>query len=89
VTTYTTPHSLPILETSDKIAASGDGLREDLNAISRAANAAITAESVAIRGSFTISNIALDTDGVPYFSPGSMTVKVLQDTDGVPYYQAA
>lgn len=43
----------------------------------------------AVRASFTISHIALDTDGTPYFSPGSMTVKVLQDTDGTPYYQAA
>jgi hypothetical protein len=44
VTTYTTPHSLPILETTDKIAASTDGLLQDINAVSTAANTAITAE---------------------------------------------
>lgn len=35
------------------------------------------------------SNIALDTDGTPYYSPGSVTIKVTQDTDGTPYYQPA
>ena len=33
----------------------------------------------------TVSHIALDTDGTPYFSPGSATVQVGQDTDGTPY----
>lgn len=47
MTTYTTPHSLPILEPADRIAASGDGLREDLNAISTATNAALTAVGAA------------------------------------------
>lgn len=37
----------------------------------------------------TVSNIALDTDGTPYISFGSASVKVLQDTDGTPYYTAA
>ncbi|WP_159702497.1 polysaccharide deacetylase family protein [Arthrobacter sp. 18067] len=44
MTTYTNPHSLPVLEPTDKIAASDDGLRQDLNAVSLAAAAAITAE---------------------------------------------
>lgn len=44
MTTYTTPHSMPIFETTDKIAASDDGLRQDLNEISTAAAAAISAE---------------------------------------------
>lgn len=35
------------------------------------------------------SHIALDTDGTPYYRPGSMTVKILQDTDGTPFYEAA
>ncbi|MDQ0679091.1 lysophospholipase L1-like esterase [Arthrobacter pascens] len=50
MTTFTTPHSLPILETTDKIAATDDGLRQDLNAISTAANSAITAEGVRAEG---------------------------------------
>ena len=33
----------------------------------------------------TVSHIALDTDGTPYYSPGSATVQVGQDTDGTPY----
>lgn len=33
----------------------------------------------------TISHLALDTDGTPYFSPGSATVQVGQDDDGTPY----
>lgn len=34
----------------------------------------------------TVSNVALDTDGVPYFSPGSVTARVLADTDGTPFF---
>ncbi|MDQ0854775.1 hypothetical protein QFZ79_002886 [Arthrobacter sp. V4I6] len=33
-----------------------------------------------------ISHIALDTDGVPYYSPNSTAVHVIQDPDGVPYF---
>lgn len=33
-----------------------------------------------------VSNIALDTDGNPYYSPGSTQVHVIQDGDGEPYY---
>lgn len=32
------------------------------------------------------SNLSLDTDGTPYFSPGSMTLRVFSDTDGVPFF---
>ena len=32
------------------------------------------------------SHISLDTDGVPYYDAGSMSVQVLQDDDGVPYF---
>lgn len=35
---------------------------------------------------FTISHVALDTDGQPYFAFGTGTVRVLPDTDGQPYY---
>jgi hypothetical protein len=44
VTTYTTPHSLPIIEPTDKIAATSDGLRQDINELSAATGLAITAE---------------------------------------------
>lgn len=33
------------------------------------------------------SNLDLDTDGTPYFSPGSMTYRIFMDTDGVPYFR--
>ena len=33
-----------------------------------------------------VSNIALDTDGNPYYSPGATQVHVIPDTDGNPYY---
>ena len=32
-----------------------------------------------------VSHIDLDTDGEPYYSPGSATVPVGQDLDGTPY----
>jgi hypothetical protein len=32
------------------------------------------------------SNLALDTDGVPYINPGSNSVFVYADTDGRPYF---
>jgi hypothetical protein len=32
------------------------------------------------------SNIALDTDGVPYFVAGSNAVQILADADGAPYF---
>jgi hypothetical protein len=32
------------------------------------------------------SNLALDTDGVPFINPGSNTVFVYADTDGRPYF---
>lgn len=33
-----------------------------------------------------VSNIALDSDGNPYYSPGSTEVHVIPDGDGEPYY---
>jgi hypothetical protein len=37
-------------------------------------------------GPGAISNIALDTDGVPYFVAGANAVQILADTDGAPYF---
>lgn len=34
----------------------------------------------------TVSHVALDTDGTPFFSPGSATARVLADTDGTPFF---
>lgn len=45
MTTYTSK-GLPLKATTDKIAAASEGLRQDLNAISTAADTAITAEGV-------------------------------------------
>jgi hypothetical protein len=36
-----------------------------------------------------VSNVALDTDGVPYFEVGASAATISADTDGVPYFQAA
>lgn len=33
-----------------------------------------------------VSNLALDTDGVPYFLPGATEVHVIQEPDGTPYF---
>ncbi|WP_324644140.1 hypothetical protein [Pseudarthrobacter sp. LT1] len=38
------------------------------------------------QGPAGISNIALDTDGTPYFAAGSNAVQILADTDGQPYF---
>lgn len=53
-------------------------------------NALAYADSKAqeIQAALDTSHIALDTDGTPYYRPGSTTVKVLQDTDGTPFYKA-
>ena len=34
------------------------------------------------------SHISLDTDGVPYYTTGNGTQRLLQDTDGTPFYAA-
>jgi hypothetical protein len=38
------------------------------------------------QGAAGLSNIALDTDGVPYFIAGSNAVQILADIDGQPYF---
>ena len=35
----------------------------------------------------TDTNLALDTDGTPYFNMGSNELWVLSDTDGNPYFE--
>ncbi|MEV4902346.1 hypothetical protein AB0K08_13515 [Citricoccus sp. NPDC055426] len=42
-------------------------------------------DAVAELERLTVSHIAIDTDGTPYYAPGSATVKVGQDTDGTPF----
>jgi hypothetical protein len=51
-----------------------------------AATAAVDAATEAVRATLLPSNLALDTDGVPFISPGSNTVFVFADTDGRPYF---
>lgn len=41
-----------------------------------------------IQRALDTSHIALDSDGTPYYKPGSTSVKVLQDSDGTPFYEA-
>lgn len=38
------------------------------------------------QGAAGLSNIALDTDGIPYFIAGSNAVQILADIDGSPYF---
>jgi len=40
----------------------------------------------AVQASVRPSNLSLDTDGVPFISPGSNEVLVFADTDGRPYF---
>jgi len=61
VTTYD-PKGLPQFATSDKIAAPGDGLREDLNLISAAASAAISVEGSRAEGAAKSYADTKDTD---------------------------
>jgi hypothetical protein len=53
-----------------------------------AAAAAPTPEQLneAVRATLLPSNLALDTDGVPFISPGANDVFVYLDTDGRPYF---
>ena len=34
-----------------------------------------------------ITNLALDDDGTPFFSPGSISPKLYADTDGTPFFR--
>lgn len=56
-----------------------------------AANAAPTDAQMAaiVQAKLLPSNLALDTDGVPFISPGSNGVFVFADTDGRPYFITA
>lgn len=50
-----------------------------------------TAAALAAARQFTTdtlntSNLALDLDGTPFFSPGSMTISIHADTDGNPFF---
>ena len=53
-----------------------------------AAAAAPTQEQLnaIVQQKLLVSNLALDTDGVPFISPGSNSVFVYADTDGRPYF---
>lgn len=38
-------------------------------------------------GDMLATSISIDTDGTPYFDPGSYDAQLFEDTDGVPYYR--
>lgn len=61
----------------------------DIRETLRAALAYADAKAADISRALDTSHVALDTDGTPYYRPGSMTVRVQQDTDGTPFYEAA
>lgn len=50
------------------------------------ANAALTKSKAYTNQVVDTSHLARDADGTPYFSPGSMTLRVFTDTDGVPFF---
>ena len=98
----TTPGGIVFPLAGDKIkdAASPSALAEDFRKLAFSAEqqshaAANAAEEAAIDhadmkiDALKTSHISLDTDGVPYYDPGSMAVQVLQDDDGVPYFKQA
>jgi hypothetical protein len=60
-------------------------------AATTAANAAPTDAQMAkiVTDKLLPSNLALDTDGVPFISPGQNGVFVFADTDGRPYFVTA
>lgn len=74
-----------------------DTAAADAKAAKTAAQDAVTAAAAAakptteqlntaVRQTILPSNLALDTDGVPFISPGSNTVFVYADDDGRPYF---
>lgn len=59
----------------------------DATSKSNSARAVAIAESKAYTDQvLDTSHLARDVDGTPYFSPGSMTLRVFSDTDGVPFF---
>lgn len=66
----------------------GVGLRVGAVEASTSNQGARLAEAEAVMEELTVSNVALDVDGVPYYSPGSNTVKVFRKEDGTLVYQS-
>jgi hypothetical protein len=77
---------LPIFEATDKIAADGDGLREDLNLITSTARNAINAAGASPDAKIGVRTIALDEAGKPYIATTDATHYLLVGADGIPYY---
>lgn len=74
MTRYTPTYGLPYPEGQDAVAVHADvrdlALKVDAEVLNR----------------YTISHVAEDLDGQPYFAPGTGTTRVLPDTDGTPFY---
>lgn len=70
------------------LAAANTAAASATAAIQIAADSAPTDEQMAqiVVDKLLPSNLALDTDGVPYINPGANTVFVYADTDGRPYF---
>lgn len=74
MTKYTNHYALPYPEGKDAVAVHSDieslAIKVDTEILNR----------------YTISNVAEDLDGQPYFAPGTGTTRVLPDSDGTPFY---
>lgn len=71
------------------------GLLEARNQAILGANAYTSEQSAADRAytdtalntAIKVTGLAMDTDGTPYFSPGSLGPRLYADTDGIPYFE--
>jgi len=83
---------LPQFATSDKIAATGDGLREDLNLLSATASAAITVEGSRAEGAAKSYADSKDTDNRSAWAAADTTTlnsaKSYADGKFVPFWKA-
>jgi len=92
----TVPHSIqyPTYDDLVKSPNSTSELADDFRDLASSTNNALsgvegrskTYTDTQISNRVNTSNLALDTDGTPYFSPGSQSLRVLADTDGNPYF---
>lgn len=74
MTRFTPHYALPYPEGRDAVA-----VHSDVQALAVKMDAELFTR-------YTISGIAEDVDGQPYFAPGSGTTRVLPDADGTPFY---
>lgn len=88
------PDGFELFRNGDNVIADNAQKAEDLIQADRSRLAGIDSLNTTQNGRLAglesgvvlVSNIALDTDGVPYFVAGSNAVQILADTDGAPYF---